>query len=159
MNGRLWPIALAAVLALTVLANVALWVVAADPNGSAVESDYYRKALAWDRVEEQAAVNTRLGWRVDARFTPGAGGLPGGLEAAVRDAAGAPIDGAAVRVVAIHNTLAGQPMSLVLTPRGGGTYAQAVPFPRAGLWELRFTVEQGGRRFTSDERVDTEARP
>jgi nitrogen fixation protein FixH len=162
MSGRLWPIALAGVLALTVLANIAMWVVAADPNGSAVEPDYYRKALAWDRVEEQEAVNRSLGWRVQARFLPGHGGaagLPAALRVTVSDAAGFPLDGARVRVTAIHNALAGQPLLLALAPRGGGAYEQAAAFPRTGLWELRITIERGGRRFTADQRIDTGGRP
>jgi nitrogen fixation protein FixH len=161
VNGRLWPLALALVLALTVVANVAMWIVAADPNGSAVEPDYYRKALAWDRVQAQQRANAGLGWTVRPRFAFGAGsGSPSVLEATVLDAEGRPLEGARVSVTAIHNALAGSPIVLLLAPEQPGVYAGRADFPRAGLWELRFLVTRGGRSFTADLRADAPpARP
>ena len=158
MNGRLWPLTLALVLALFVVANALLWIVAADPNGSAVEPDYYRKALAWDGVQAQQRVNAGLGWTVQPRFAEGAGGgAPSVLEATVVDAAGRPLEGAQVSVTAIHNAFAGHPIALTLAPSGRGVYAGRAEFPRAGLWELRFKVTQGGRSFTADLHADAPA--
>lgn len=158
MKGRLWPVALVSVLALTVLANLAMWIVAADPNGSAVEPDSYRKALAWDRAQEQGAMNRALGWKVSARFASGAGTTaPTALEVSLVDAAGRPLEGARVGVIAIHNALAAHPVALTLSSAASGVYVGRAVFARTGLWELRFTVLKEGRTFTADVRADAPA--
>jgi nitrogen fixation protein FixH len=155
MKGRLWPVALVAVLALTVLANLAMWIVAADPNGSTVEPDYYRKALAWDRAQEQGAANRALGWKATARFGKGAGtASPSSLEVSLVDAAGRPLDGALIGVIGIHNALAAHPVALTLAPTSPGVYAGQAVFPRSGLWELRLTVRRERETFTADVRAD-----
>jgi nitrogen fixation protein FixH len=155
MKRSLWPIALVSVLALTVVANVAMWVVAADPNGSTVEPDYYRKALAWDRAQEQGAANRALGWTATARFGNGAGrSAPSPLEVTLVDAAGRPLDGARVGVIAIHNALAANPVALTLEPASPGVYVGQAVFARTGLWELRLTVRKGRETFTADVRAD-----
>jgi nitrogen fixation protein FixH len=149
MSGRLWPLALSAVLALTVIANVLMLRVAADPNGSAVEPDYYRKALAWDRTLAQQAENRALGWTASARATAG-----GGVTLTLADAAGAPVTGARVHAVAIHNRLAAAPTSFALAARGPGEYAAPGVLARPGLWEIRVIAERGGERFTGDLRIE-----
>ena len=155
MKGRLWPVALVAVLALTVCANVAMWIVAADPNGSTVEPDYYRKALAWDRAQAQGAANRALGWQASARFGKGAGtASPSALEVTLVDAAGRPLEDARVGVIAIHNALAATPVALTLARASPGVYAGRAVFPREGQWELRLTVRREQETFTAELHAD-----
>jgi nitrogen fixation protein FixH len=161
--GRWWPIAVVAVLAITVLANVVVLWVASDPDAEAVEPDYYRKAVAWDSTRVERARNLALGWRLDATVGPlGGGGAE--VRARLADAAGAPLAGATVELEAIHNRIAAHPVHAVLFPAGGaggeaGVYAAAVPLARPGLWELRFTVRRGSDRFTVDRRLDVALAP
>ena len=53
-RGLWWPIAVAAILATTVAANIWVMMIANDDPSFAIEPDYYRKALAWDTTLAQS---------------------------------------------------------------------------------------------------------
>jgi hypothetical protein len=156
-SGRLWPWAIAGVLAATVGLNIWVWVLANDPDGSAVEPDYYRKAVAWDSTRVQLDRDARLGWRLDARLGAwGGAASPTALDVALEDSAGRPLTGATIAVTAIHNALAAHPLAFALAPaEAPGSYAAAPVLPRQGSWELRFEVTRPGEHFTADLRRDT----
>ena len=61
-RGWQWPVAVGALLALGVGANVVLMLVARSNPSFAVESEYYDKALAWDDRQRQQTHNAELGW-------------------------------------------------------------------------------------------------
>jgi nitrogen fixation protein FixH len=114
----------------------------------AVEPDYYRKAVEWDRTMAQAARNAELGWTVSARLEPGAGDRAR-LVTLVRDRAGAPLTGAAVVVEAFPSARAREIASVALEPTGdAGVHAGLLPSSRPGLWELRLRVTRGAEVFT-----------
>src|SRR5690606_1778010 len=117
-----------------------------DPSMVA-EPDYYRKALAWETTQAQAARNAALGWTL----APEAGPLEGGrreLRVRLRDAAGAPLDGAAVALEAFHKARRAQALRAELTGAGDGLYRAVLPLARPGRWELRFVVRRGEETFT-----------
>lgn len=152
--GAWWPIGIVGALAVTVAANALLIVAANEPRATVIEPDYYRKAVAFDSTMAERAADARLGWRVEAALSqPGTAGAR--LEAQVLDAAGAPLDGAEVRVVAVHNLDADRPVEARLMGAGTGRYTATLPLRFHGMWELRFVVERGNQRFTSDLRRDT----
>ncbi len=156
--GALWPIAIVTVLVITVAANVVLIVAASNPNGAVVEPDYYRKAVAFDSTMAERAADARLGWRIESRIgVPSASGAR--LEAQLLDAAGAPLEGARVRVVAVHNLDAGHPIEGVLVAAGEGRYAATLPLVYGGRWELRFEVERSAQRFHAKRYQDTGTLP
>jgi nitrogen fixation protein FixH len=158
--GRLWPAALAAVLAVTVVANLALLHVASDPDALAIEPDAYAKAVAWDSASAGAAASHALGWTAQARLDPAAAG-GARVTVRIRDRAGRPVEGARVEVEAIRNGLARR-FRGALPPRperdgaddDRGTYAADLPLPRPGAWELRLRAERGTARFVTSLRVD-----
>jgi nitrogen fixation protein FixH len=148
-----WPIAIVGVLVATVGANVAAFIAAVGPQAATVEPDYYRKAVEWDSTLAQRERNAALGWRIDAVL--GDVSRDGAtLEATLLDPHGAPLDGADVRVEALHNRDGAHPVAGRLEPAGAGRYAARLPLRRAGLWELRFDVRRQDRRFTSTQRKD-----
>lgn len=151
---RLWPLAIIGVLAVTVAANVVLLVAAGDPKSAGMEPDYYRRALAWDSTMAETRHNQALGWQLDAGLGETA---PDGTPLAVRltDAAGLPLDGAAITVEAIHNRDPMRPVRARLAAGAAGDYRTLLPLAHRGLWELRFTVERSGERFTARLRRDT----
>jgi len=150
-SGAGWPLAVAAVLAVTVIANAILFVAAQDRNGAVVEPDYYRKAVEWDSTLAQERRNRELGWRLDAELGPRAdGGVP--LRVRLADAQGRPIDGATGRVAAIHNADAGRIVAETLAPGPDGRYRATLRLERGGLWELRFAIRRGAERFTASLR-------
>lgn len=143
-----WPLALAGVLALTVVANVALLAAANAPGAARVEPDYYRRALAWDSTQAERARSAALGWRAEAAFTAG-GGRGLALDVSLLDADRRPVAGAELEALAIHNLEPGPPARWRLEEITPGAYRARVRPGRAGRWELRLRATRAGDVFTS----------
>ena len=145
---KLWPVAIAGVLAITVGANLALLHWASAPDAAAIEPDYYRKAVAWDSTMAERAHDATLGWRLDATLgAPGPAGAP--LEIRITDAAGAALRGGTVTVEAIHNAEPVRRPPVTLRETRPGFYSGVLPHARRGLWELRVEVRREGERFAA----------
>jgi nitrogen fixation protein FixH len=147
-SGWPWPLAIVVLLVSGVGSNIAFMVVASGDASFAVERDYYRKALDWDRTMAQEAANAALGWAVSAEFE---GGAPPGetrLVARVVDRAGAPVPGAQVAVEAFASARAAEVFSAALEPRSDGLHSATLPSARPGLWEIRLRVRRGEEVFT-----------
>ncbi|HSO24953.1 MAG TPA: FixH family protein [Chondromyces sp.] len=147
-----WPFVIAGALALHVLASLAMVYVATSDPSYAVEEDYYAKSMAWDATRAQERTNADLGWELAASAAPPS--EPGAqpvLEVRLSDAAGAPVDGAAVAVQAFHNARSHDIIRAPLQGAGNGLYRATLPMRRDGRWELRFTVDRGTDHFTFSE--------
>lgn len=146
-GARWWPVAIILVLGTTVVANLALFWAANHDPGFAAEPDYYQRAVTWDSTVAQRARNAELGWQVAATIEPPR--KDGGAIVTVElgDRAGAPIDGAAVRIDASHNASAGRIVSIELLPAGAGRYQGTIPLAAAGFWRLELTATHGAERF------------
>jgi nitrogen fixation protein FixH len=148
----MWPYVIAGALALHVAASLIFVYVATSNPSYAVEEDYYAKSVAWDATRAQARVNADLGWALAvAANPPSAPGEQPVLEVRLSDAAGAPVDGAAVAVEAFHNVRSHDIIRAPLEGAGNGLYRAALPMRRDGRWELRFTVDRGTDHFTFSE--------
>jgi nitrogen fixation protein FixH len=143
-----WPVALIVLLVAGAAANIGLMVVASRDATFAVEPDYYKKALDWDRTVAQEAVNGALGWTMSAEFERGP--TPGEVRLVARivDREGAPLTGARVVVQAFASARARQVYSAALEPRSAGVYTAILPSARRGLWEIRAQASRGGDVFT-----------
>ncbi len=149
-RGWYWPLIVAGLLVLGVGANVLLLVKAnADPS-FAVEPDYYRKALDWDKAQAQEGTNRALGWEVGVEVTPKPG-TPGlaVVRARLTDRLGVGVDGAHVSLEAFHNARSADRIETTLRGDGAGAYAAEVPMRREGLWEFRLRAERGKDVFTA----------
>ena len=147
-RGWYWPVAIVGLLVGGAAANIAFMIVANRDATFAVEPDYYRKAVDWDRTMAQEARNVELGWQVSARLEPVDGGRAR-LVARVADRDGRPMTGAAVVVEAFPSARARDIASFTLAPAGpDGTYAVMLTRARPGLWELRLRVTRGDQVFT-----------
>lgn len=147
-RGWAWPVVIVALLVASAGANIAFMIVANGDATFAVEPDYYRKAVEWDRTMAQEARNAELGWTVSARLEPADAGRAR-LFALVRDRAGAALTGADVRVEAFPSARAREIASVALEPaRGAGVYTGLLPSARPGLWELRVRVTRDAEVFT-----------
>lgn len=153
-RGMQWPIGIALVLALTVASNVWMAIVASSDEAFAVEPDYYRKAVHFDDEMALRAESARLGWSVQPELRLGSPSAPGTLTVVVRDAAGAPVNGATVELLAMHNARASHQLAATLAFAGDGRYEAPLAAERPGEWELRLTVTRGGERFATRARVD-----
>jgi hypothetical protein len=155
---RLWPLAVVAVLALTVLANVAVFWAARDRNAAVVEPDYYRRAVGYDSTLAAQRRSDALGWHVEAEL--GAPGADGSASLSVRllGRDGAPLDSARMRVSAVHNRAADHVVSAGLLPEGSGRYAIRLPLVLGGLWELDLEAVRGADRYRVRVHCDTGSR-
>lgn len=163
-RGWQWPLLVTLALAFTVGVNVVmLFAASADPNGTVVEEDYYRKAVEWDRTMARRAASAALGWTatvsVGAADAGGASGASGAAASRIvtvdlRDAEGSAITDAEVSAVLIHNREAATPVSVALASNGDGRYAAAAPLAHAGQWELRIVARRAAQRFETSMRVE-----
>ncbi len=153
-----WPLAIAAVLAITVIANIALFMAANAPDAAQVEPDYYRRALAWDTTQVERARSAALGWRASARLVPESGRATG-MVIELEDAAGRALTGARLETVAIHNLEAATPSRWTLAEVAPGRYRAAVTLHHPGRWELRVQASRGGDRFATVLHADLVAAP
>lgn len=171
-KGWQWPVLVSLALAFTVGVNVVmLFAAGADPNGTVVEPDYYRKAVEWDRTMARRAASEALGWTAaatlgaigDAEDATSATGATAGvgtgdgtrmLSVELRDASGATIADADVSATLIHNREASTPVVLTLRAVGAGRYEAAGALVHAGQWEVRVVARRGPARFETSLRVE-----
>lgn len=147
-RGRYWPVAIVGLLVSGAAANIGFMIVANRDATFAVEPDYYRKAVDWDRTMAQEARNAELGWRVSAELEAADGGRAR-LVARVADHDGRPVSDATVVVEAFPSARAREIASFTLAPAGAaGAYTVTLPGARPGLWELRLRVTRGAQVFT-----------
>jgi nitrogen fixation protein FixH len=156
-RGTAWPVAVGAILGTCVAANIWLIRLASTDPSFAIEEDYYQRALHWDDELAQRRQNDALGWQLAPTLSAVSADSGAELRLTLRDAAGKPLEGAAVTVRALHNARAGEPLDAELAPRGTADFAARLPMRRPGLWELRFEVRRGTDRFTARQRVDARA--
>ncbi len=143
-KGGWWPIALGTVLTLTVAANGFLFFQATRDGGMPIESDYYRKAVAWDSTMAQAVRNRTLGWRVEAALD-----RDGVLSVDLTDRTGVPVTGAAVSVDGFPIAFVDGGFTAALTADTGQRYRGSVTLTHTGLHELRVQAVRGTDRFTA----------
>jgi nitrogen fixation protein FixH len=146
-RGWIWPVAIVALLAGSAGANIGFMLIASRDASFAVEPDYYRKAVNWDRTMEQQRVNGALGWTAAAALERTGRGQAR-LAVRLLDRTGAPVDGASVEVEGFASARAGNRLAARLAATGDGQYAAALPAGRPGLWEIRLRATRGGDVFT-----------
>ncbi|HXK19777.1 MAG TPA: FixH family protein, partial [Polyangiaceae bacterium] len=125
-----------------------------DPN-FALEPDYYRKALHWDRNQAQLRENDALGYELRLReplVISAAGSVQVELE--LKSPAGAAISGATLEVEAFPNAFAGNVEHLVLREVAPGVYTGQIAHGLLGLWELRCAVSVGSAHYARALRTD-----
>ncbi|MCE9602736.1 MAG: FixH family protein [Gemmatimonadetes bacterium] len=148
-----WPLAIASVLGVTVVANLWLLHAANEPGTGALEPNYYARALAWDSTQVEHSRSVALGWTAGAAFVqPARIGTELIVHLAQRD--GAPLSGARVAVVGVHNLESERPSTWALLERSPGEYVAAVSPAHAGRWELRVSASVGQDRFMSVEHAE-----
>lgn len=153
---RWWPVALVAVLVVTVGANVALlWKANSDPS-FAVEPDYYQRAVQWDSTVARRERSDALHWRAVVQLAPPEGGQATIL-VALTAADGSPVDSADVRVEASHNAAGANLHEARLLATGPGLYAARIPSTAQGLWRVDLTATRGDAQFVQRTTVDNGA--
>jgi hypothetical protein len=125
-----------------------------DPN-FALERDYYQKALHWDQTQAQAADNQRFAYQFSA--PPGVTldkGGHGTIQLKLNDRNGHPVSGARVVAEAFPNAFSDETSQLTFSEHEPGVYSAQVKAGRAGLWELRLSMDNGPDHATAVVRCD-----
>jgi nitrogen fixation protein FixH len=134
-----WGIAVVGLLLANVVAMGAL-VASATTSKAQVIPAYYEQALQHDDRVAEAAASRELAWRVEVELAHGS------IEVELRDARGAPITGAQVRVAGYQRAVASDRFEVALTPIAPGRY-RAERAVRAGLHDVIVHAERGDARF------------
>jgi nitrogen fixation protein FixH len=108
----------------------------------------YERGLEYNRVLDDAAAQRALGWRVVLRIMP----ATKSLMLSIRDAAGNPIDTAAVLVDLDRPAEANDDRHLVLAHTTAGTY-QSDNVLASGNWNASVHIRSGGETFVLEQRV------
>jgi nitrogen fixation protein FixH len=141
-----WVLAIVVLLAGNLVAMVILATVASVGH-SEVIPDYYQQAAHYDDTLAEASASRALGWRVDATL------IDGELAIFVRDASGAPLSEAQVRVTGYPRARAQDRFDVQLIAAGAGAYrgrGDRTP----GLHDLVIAVDRAGKRYVRRLLVD-----
>jgi len=122
-------------------------VIASSSSQAQVIPDYYARAVRFDETIDEAARSRALGWQVQLAIDDGV------AAAKVVDAAGTPLDGAAVKIAAVPRAHAARTTELVLPAQAAGEYRAAYT-GMAGLADVTVTVERAGQRFSAHALVE-----
>lgn len=157
LRGNFWAWLPAGLLSAMLLGLLSMAVIASRDPGFALERDYYKKGVAFDREIAQREENARLKWDVEATSGPMA--ADGRALLVVRVGfGGAPVSGASAKLEALRNASAARVVEASLREVAPGEYHAALPLHRAGLWEYRLRFEREKEHFTHVVRLDvTEA--
>ncbi len=152
-SGRLWPIAIVAVLAIQAAWIMAVIGLATGDPTHAVEPNYYEKAVRWDAAAREHQAWDRLGWSAELstrRVAHDSGSIQGvrgdtaqRLVVTLRDRAGAPVERAHVEAECFHQARSGERTKWTLEAIEPGVYAGPAALARAGLWEARLHIIKG----------------
>ena len=151
-KGMHWPIGVAAVLGLTVAANIYVMVRANDDPSVAIAKDYYQRAVRFDADQALRQRSARLGWRVSLEAARTSAG-EATVTAVLLDSAGAPVRGAIVRIAAHAVARSNDVFTATATP-AGDRYLAVVPVNRGGLWDIDVEAVRGSERFVTTQRLD-----
>lgn len=143
-KSRLWPGIIFVLIGANVVGTATMVFVAAADKTSAVEPQFYDKAVKWN---EQSALLRRAG-ELNWAFEPSVGAQRDAkgrreLTLQLRTAEGVALAGARVELEAFHQADSGHRVQSTLEDRGEGRYTARVAADRPGYWELRFKVTRG----------------
>jgi len=130
-----------------VMYGVVIVITMTDPTFS-VEPDYDKKALDWDSVQHQMAMNEKLGWQITLKTESAPRRGERLVRVTVCDDEQVPIKEAVIDLVAFHNARASDIYRSQLEYKSDGVYTTIIPIRRAGLWEFRLTVNHKEQIFT-----------
>lgn len=148
-----WPIIIIALIALQLgLGAVTIYFATRDPSFALVPNAY-AKALDWDTQSQARRDSNALGWTSELRV-----GEPDPmgeryLFLTIRDAAGQPIQSAALEAQAYHQARAAAPLNLSFTPVTPGLYRAKAAMQRDGWWVIHATVQRDQQTFLIDTRT------
>lgn len=145
--GRKWAAVIIGLISMNVCIVTVTVVCATRDKSFAIEPDYYKKAVEWDRTARERDRGASLGWGVTlALAPPPAGSTEPLLRVTLKgpESAGSlPLDGAQVHIEAFAQARSGERLTVYADGIGRGVYQVAAPVTRPGLWEVRLRIRRG----------------
>ncbi len=157
-----WPIYLAGLLVMSVVAcGVLVWV-ATRPDAPRPIRGYYQAARQWDADEAIAEASRQLEWAVQYDLpsdVPHYRGMPRPVDVRIADREGRPVLGLSGRLFAIRpaDTRLNQDGALTEIPQQAGCYRTLLVMDEPGAWDLRLDATRDALRFVHASRLDVPA--
>jgi nitrogen fixation protein FixH len=118
------------------------------PGESAIISDYYNKAQAYDYYKQQLTASQKLGWKTDLEQTDQTDGLGHRrMTLSLSDSKNQPLAGATVNVHCFHWSHGDEAKTLTASATASGQYNFALPAKYMGFWQFDITAQSGNRTF------------
>lgn len=151
-GGRTIPWLFAGFFGVVILANAVMVYIAVTSFTGLQTRNHYLRGLAYNTVLEADRVQRALGWDVAVTFES-TGPRRGRIVAHARDAAGAPLDGAAVIAHLVRPAESGHDMDIALAAGRDGIHAAEVELPLPGLWEIQIQIVHRSGVYRTAQRV------
>ncbi len=152
-KGSPWPWILIGMLVLQASMCIVGVAFASQDRSFAVETDYHRKAVDWDRVVARQRSSLLMGWHSHVHLNPSRG-QANQLVLTLQDDHQQPISNANVTLRYFHHARAADFREATLEPTGDGNYRLASPLNRDGIWEFRVLARTSSAVFTEQLLVD-----
>lgn len=152
--GMQWPIGIAVILAVGVVANIVVMRIANSDPSFAVEPDYYQKAVDFDSTLAHANTSAKLHWISTTTVTRGDRGDSTHVTITLQDSLGHAIEQAAVSVEALAIARANTVLTATLREQAPGEYTAPLPVPRGGLWDITIHATRNDDHFVEKARID-----
>ncbi len=145
----LWPGIIVGILSVhTIACLVVVYIATSDPT-HAVIPNYHEKALAWDQQQAKVRASSALGWTCEIETALEADMLgERSVRISMKDAAGEPITGAAVKLQTYHHARSGDVVDAEFGEGAPGEYVAMVTMRKPGLWGFEITATLGEDIFT-----------
>lgn len=158
-RGWYWPALLIALLLLPVGANGYLMLRATNDPSFFIEKDYYKKAVAWDQHQAEARRSAELGWHVELKPDPAAGGQGAAFTARLLDRSGQPVAGARLQLSAVRIARSSETFDAAPKETAPGNFVFSLPLRAAGLYEWRVSAQRGSEVYSATLRKDVTLPP
>ena len=153
--GMQWPIGIVVILATSVAGNVAFMRAANNDPAFAIEPEYYKKAVAFDTIMNEAQSSAALGWTANASLELDAGGQAR-AQVQLTDRSGKAIIADSVIVHAFFIARANDVVKarLAASADESGMYGAMIPVLHRGQWEMRVHAFRNREHFITTVRRD-----
>ncbi len=150
-NDRWIPALIVAGFLITVAANgTMIWFALGTWSGLTTDQAY-NQGLAYNETLAGAQASDALGWEVDISVADD--GQAQTAELVVKDAVGAPVDGASIYGLFVRPTHEGFDFETVFRQVGAGRYLAEFDAPLDGQWDLRVEIVHANNVYRTAKRV------
>jgi nitrogen fixation protein FixH len=153
-SGMQWPIGIAIVLSVTVVANLVVMRIANSDPSFAVEPDYYQKAVDFDSTRAHENASAQLGWMSTTTITFDEHTDTAWVTVILHDATHTAVEHAVVAVDALPVARANDVLHATLSETTPGVYRAPLPVPRGGLWDVHVNATRDTARYLTTTRVE-----